>query len=40
LKIIVDRNGAIQFIAIGYKGSPSGLSDEMIEMIEQAKNVK
>jgi len=40
LKIIVDGNGDIQYIAIGYKGSPSGLADELIEMIEQTKNFK
>ena len=40
MKIIVDRNGNIQYIAIGYKGSPSGLSDELIEMIEQTKKIK
>lgn len=37
MKVIVDRNGNIRFLAIGYKGSPSELKDEIVEMIEQAK---
>lgn len=37
LKVVVDANGNIRFLAIGYKGSPSALRDEMIEMVEQAK---
>ena len=37
MKVVVDAKGNIRFIAIGYKGSPSALKDEMIEMIEQAK---
>lgn len=37
LKVVVDKKGNIRYISIGYKGSPSGLSEEVIEMIEQAK---
>lgn len=37
LKIVVDANGNVRFLAVGYKGSPSALRDEMIEMVEQAK---
>ncbi len=37
MKVVVDAKGNIRFIAIGYKGSPSALKDEMIEMVEQAK---
>lgn len=37
MKVVVDGEGNIRFIAIGYKGSPSALKDEMIEMVEQAK---
>lgn len=37
MKVVVDRKGNIRFLAIGYKGSPSELKDEMVEMIEQAK---
>ena len=37
LKIVVDADGNIRFVSMGYKGSPSALRDEMIEMVEQAK---
>lgn len=37
LKIVVDGEGKIRFLAVGYKGSPSALRDEMIEMVGQAK---
>ncbi len=37
LKLIVDKKGNVQFISIGYKGSPSELADELVLMIEQAK---
>ena len=37
MKVVVDAKGYIRFIAIGYKGSPSALKDEMVEMIKQAK---
>lgn len=37
LKVVVDAKGEVRFLAIGYKGSPSALRDEMIEMVEQAK---
>lgn len=39
LKVVVDAKGNVRFIAIGYKGSPSALKDEMIEMVEQAKKM-
>jgi len=37
MKVVVDKKGNVRFLAIGYKGSPSELKDEMVEMIEQAK---
>lgn len=37
LKLVIDAQGNVRFLSIGYKGSPSGLADEMIEMVEQAK---
>lgn len=37
LKVVVDAKGEVRFLAIGYKGSPSALRDEMIEMVDQAK---
>lgn len=37
MKVVVDAKGEVRFLAIGYKGSPSALCDEMIEMVEQAK---
>ena len=37
MKVVVDAKGSVRFVAIGYKGSPSALKDEMIEMVEQAK---
>lgn len=40
MKVVVDANGNIRFLAIGYKGSPSALKDEMVEMVEQAKKAK
>ncbi|SEW34471.1 Thiol-disulfide isomerase or thioredoxin [Chitinophaga sp. YR573] len=36
-KVVIDGKGNIRFAAVGYKGSPSGLADEMITMIELAK---
>ena len=40
MKVVVDAKGNVRFLAIGYKGSPSALKDEMIEMVEQAKQAK
>lgn len=37
MKVVVDAKGNVCFVAIGYKGSPSELKDEMVEMVEQAK---
>lgn len=37
LKVVVDADGNVRFLSVGYKGSPSALKDEMIEMIQQAK---
>lgn len=37
LKIVVDAEGNVRFLSVGYKGSPSALRDEMVEMVEQAK---
>ena len=39
-KIFVDKNGHVQYISVGYKGSPSELADEISGMVEQTKNVK
>lgn len=39
-KIFVDGNGNVQFISIGYKGSPSELADEISGMVELTKNIK
>jgi thiol-disulfide isomerase/thioredoxin len=36
-KVVIDGKGNIRFAAVGYMGSPSGLADEMITMIELAK---
>jgi thiol-disulfide isomerase/thioredoxin len=36
-KVVIDGKGNIRFAAVGYKGSPSALVDEMITMIELAK---
>jgi len=36
-KIVIDPQGIMRFANIGYKGSPSGLADEMEMMIELAK---
>ncbi len=40
MKVVVDAKGNVRFVAIGYKGSPSALKDEMVEMVEQAKKAK
>ncbi|MDE6370812.1 MAG: TlpA family protein disulfide reductase, partial [Duncaniella sp.] len=37
LKVVVDGEGNVRFLSVGYKGSPSALCDEMIEMVEQSK---
>lgn len=39
-KIFVDKNGNVQFISVGYKGSPSELADEISGMVERTKNMK
>ena len=36
-KIFVDRNGNVRFISVGYKGSPSELSDDISIMVEETK---
>jgi thiol-disulfide isomerase/thioredoxin len=36
-KIVIDAKGKIRFGQTGYMGSPSGLADEIIEMINLAK---
>ena len=35
-KIIIDGNGQIRNFNVGYKGSPSGLKDEIVEMVKAA----
>lgn len=37
LKVVVDGDGNVRFLSVGYKGSPSALCDEMVEMVEQSK---
>jgi pimeloyl-ACP methyl ester carboxylesterase/peroxiredoxin len=36
-KVVIDPGGVLRFANIGYKGSPSGLADEMQAMIELAR---
>ncbi|SFE41575.1 Thiol-disulfide isomerase or thioredoxin [Chitinophaga sp. CF118] len=36
-KVVIDGKGEIRFAEVGYKGSPSGLADEISMMIELAK---
>lgn len=36
-KLVIDKNGKLRFIAVGYKGSASELADEMSAMIEMTK---
>lgn len=37
MKVVVDANGNVRFLAVGYDGSPSALCDEMVMMVEEAK---
>lgn len=37
LKMVIDAEGKLQFLVVGYKGSPSGLADEISGMIETVK---
>lgn len=39
-KLIIDKNGFLRFISLGFNGSATGLADEMTELIEMAKNAK
>jgi len=36
-KVVIDAKGVIRYTNVGYKGSPSGLSDEISTMIELTK---
>ncbi|WP_025865898.1 TlpA family protein disulfide reductase [Prolixibacter bellariivorans] len=36
-KVFVDKKGNVQFISVGYKGSPSELADDISELIEATK---
>ncbi|WP_231424727.1 TlpA disulfide reductase family protein [Pedobacter sp. Leaf250] len=36
-KLIIDKNGFLRFISIGFKGSATGLADEMSDLIEITK---
>ncbi|WP_197492203.1 TlpA family protein disulfide reductase [Arachidicoccus ginsenosidimutans] len=36
-KVIIDGNGQIRNTNVGYKGSPTGLKDEIVEMVKAAK---
>jgi thiol-disulfide isomerase/thioredoxin len=36
-KVIIDPRGALSFASVGYKGSPTGLSDEISTMIELSR---
>ncbi|MDJ1468993.1 TlpA disulfide reductase family protein [Cytophagaceae bacterium DM2B3-1] len=40
LKLIIDQDGNLRFVATGYKGSASALLDEMSAMIEMTRNAK
>lgn len=37
-KLIIDKNGFLRFISVGFKGSATGLADEMSDLIEMTKN--
>lgn len=37
-KLIIDRNGFLRFISIGYRGSATALEDEISNLIELTKN--
>lgn len=37
-KIFVDKNGNVQFISVGYKGSASELADDISSLVEATKN--
>jgi peroxiredoxin len=39
-KLIIDPNGTLRFITVGYSGSPSALADEMQAMVELARVAK
>ena len=39
-KLIIDPNGTLRFITVGYHGSPSALADEMQAMVELARAAK
>jgi thiol-disulfide isomerase/thioredoxin len=36
-KLIIDKNGKLRFITVGFKGSATGLADEISAMIELTK---
>lgn len=37
MKLIIDSKGKLRFLTDGYKGSPTALADEIIEMVELTK---
>lgn len=39
-KLIIDKNGYLRFISIGFKGSATGLADEMTALIEMTKKAE
>lgn len=38
-KLIIDKNGKLRFLTVGYGGSPSALADEISAMVEATKKV-
>lgn len=39
-KLIIDKNGFLRFVSIGFKGSATGLADEMSALIEMTKTAE
>lgn len=39
-KLIIDKNGFLRFISVGFKGSATGLADEMSDLIEMTKTAE
>ena len=39
-KLIIDKNGKLRFITVGFKGSATGLADEISAMIELTKKAE
>lgn len=39
-KLIIDKNGYVRFISVGFRGSATGLADEMTALIEMTKKAE